>query len=252
MIKFFRKIRQNLLRKNKFKKYLLYGVGEIILVVVGILIAISINNYKTHIDNKVLELQYLKRLEKDLQESIKRTTTYRDFQIEAADNLSKVIEILESCELQEENQDLFANGLFHMGKISPPILIDGTIRELQSTGKLLIIRNVKLRDQLTQLLGEYESKLILMPYANTRVMNPMTYIEEYVTFDFDSPHMGMDPVSYENMNYDLSEICNNKKILSAVLVIRAQTYEVAEWEKRSLDEFRSFLNLLQQEIEGFD
>ena len=45
MIKFFRKIRQRLLTENKFSKYLLYAIGEIILVVVGILIALSINNW---------------------------------------------------------------------------------------------------------------------------------------------------------------------------------------------------------------
>ncbi|NRD24946.1 hypothetical protein HNV10_16975 [Winogradskyella litoriviva] len=45
MIKFFRKIRQNLLSENKFSKYLIYAIGEIFLVVVGILIALSINNW---------------------------------------------------------------------------------------------------------------------------------------------------------------------------------------------------------------
>ena len=45
MINFFRKIRQNKLTENKFSKYLLYAVGEIVLVVIGILIAISINNW---------------------------------------------------------------------------------------------------------------------------------------------------------------------------------------------------------------
>ena len=44
MIKFFRKIRQKLLSENKFTKYLLYAIGEIVLVVVGILIALYINN----------------------------------------------------------------------------------------------------------------------------------------------------------------------------------------------------------------
>ena len=44
MIKFFRKIRQNLLVENKFNKYLLYAIGEIVLVVIGILIAINLNN----------------------------------------------------------------------------------------------------------------------------------------------------------------------------------------------------------------
>ncbi|WP_411896254.1 DUF6090 family protein [Winogradskyella sp. A2] len=45
MIKFFRKIRQKLLSENKFSKYLIYAIGEIVLVVIGILIALSINNW---------------------------------------------------------------------------------------------------------------------------------------------------------------------------------------------------------------
>ncbi len=45
MIKFFRHIRKQLLTENKFSKYLLYAIGEIVLVVIGILIALSINNW---------------------------------------------------------------------------------------------------------------------------------------------------------------------------------------------------------------
>lgn len=44
MIKFFKRIRQQLLTENKFSKYLLYPIGEIILVVIGILLAIRINH----------------------------------------------------------------------------------------------------------------------------------------------------------------------------------------------------------------
>ena len=48
MIKFFRKIRQQLLNANKFSKYLLYAVGEIILVMIGILLALQVNNWNEH------------------------------------------------------------------------------------------------------------------------------------------------------------------------------------------------------------
>lgn len=44
MLKVFRRFRQELLIKNKFGNYLLYAIGEIVLVVIGILIALSINN----------------------------------------------------------------------------------------------------------------------------------------------------------------------------------------------------------------
>ena len=55
MIKFFRKIRQKLLSENKFSKYLLYAIGEIVLVVIGILIALWINNKNIQNQNKEKE-----------------------------------------------------------------------------------------------------------------------------------------------------------------------------------------------------
>jgi hypothetical protein len=45
MLKLFRRLRQDLLTKNKFSKYLLYAIGEISLVVIGILIALQIGNW---------------------------------------------------------------------------------------------------------------------------------------------------------------------------------------------------------------
>ncbi len=52
MIKFFRKIRYDLMDKNKTGKYLKYAIGEIILVVIGILIALSINNWNENRKSK--------------------------------------------------------------------------------------------------------------------------------------------------------------------------------------------------------
>ncbi|MEH6514960.1 MAG: hypothetical protein V7670_17480 [Maribacter arcticus] len=45
MINFFRKIRQRLLTENKFSKYMLYAIGEVILVMIGILLALQVNNW---------------------------------------------------------------------------------------------------------------------------------------------------------------------------------------------------------------
>lgn len=66
MIKFFRKIRQQLLTENKFSKYLIYAIGEIILVVIGILIALSINNWNEQSKESKLELEILIGLSNDL------------------------------------------------------------------------------------------------------------------------------------------------------------------------------------------
>tara|TARA_R110002073_G_scaffold319700_2_gene494514 strand:+ start:4351 stop:5088 length:738 start_codon:yes stop_codon:yes gene_type:complete len=58
MIKFFRKIRQNLLMENKTGKYFKYAIGEIVLVVIGILIALSINNWNENRKKETLKNEY--------------------------------------------------------------------------------------------------------------------------------------------------------------------------------------------------
>ena len=65
-MKFFRGIRQQLMNTDKFTRYIIYAVGEILLVVIGILIALSINNWKQEIDNRKLEFNYLERFRIDL------------------------------------------------------------------------------------------------------------------------------------------------------------------------------------------
>ncbi len=70
MIQFFRKIRQSLLSQNKLSKYLLYAIGEIILVVIGILIALQLNTWKDDKQNKRIELQYLNGIVANLEQDI--------------------------------------------------------------------------------------------------------------------------------------------------------------------------------------
>ncbi|HRE78972.1 MAG TPA: hypothetical protein PLL09_14230 [Flavobacterium sp.] len=66
MLKFFRKIRFNQLKEGKFLNYLKYGVGEIILVVIGILIAVNINNYNEKRKQKNLQSSIFKIIEEEM------------------------------------------------------------------------------------------------------------------------------------------------------------------------------------------
>jgi len=70
MIKFFRKIRYDLMEKNKTGKYLKYAIGEIILVVIGILIALSINNWNEERKSMLQEVNILTKLNTDLKANL--------------------------------------------------------------------------------------------------------------------------------------------------------------------------------------
>jgi hypothetical protein len=71
MIKFFRRIRKQLLTENKFSSYLIYAIGEIILVVIGILIALSINNWNDNRKDRLAEKALYKTLIKSLENDLK-------------------------------------------------------------------------------------------------------------------------------------------------------------------------------------
>ncbi len=66
MFRFFRQLRQRLLTKNKFSKYLLYALGEILLVVIGILIALQVDNWNEERKEQREITQLLLDIEQDL------------------------------------------------------------------------------------------------------------------------------------------------------------------------------------------
>ncbi|MEZ5056310.1 MAG: DUF6090 family protein [Saprospiraceae bacterium] len=67
MLKFFRKIRQKLLSENKFSRYLIYAAGEIVLVMIGILLALQVNNWNEKRKESNKEDQLIDVLITDLQ-----------------------------------------------------------------------------------------------------------------------------------------------------------------------------------------
>ena len=69
MIKFFRHIRQKLLTDNKFGRYLLYAIGEIFLVIIGILVALSVNNKNELRKEKAEEEKILVGIKNDFLET---------------------------------------------------------------------------------------------------------------------------------------------------------------------------------------
>lgn len=70
MIKFFRKIRQKLLTENKLSKYFIYAVGEIFLVVIGILIALQINNWNESNKQSQKQIELLTSLRNEVNTDI--------------------------------------------------------------------------------------------------------------------------------------------------------------------------------------
>tara|TARA_R110000868_G_scaffold411141_1_gene701965 strand:+ start:5223 stop:5984 length:762 start_codon:yes stop_codon:yes gene_type:complete len=102
MIKFFRKIRQRLLTENKFSKYLVYAIGEIVLVVIGILIALQINNLNESKKEQNILNASLNSLKLNLQKDIGNLNDqieYNKSVLEAVDFSFRIISLPEYDDL---------------------------------------------------------------------------------------------------------------------------------------------------------
>ena len=91
MLKFFRKIRQQLLKQGNFRRYFFYAFGEILLVMIGILLALQVNKWNEWRKAKEEEKQMLEQIKGDLELEIKRydwNTNKSDIELEYLTSVS--------------------------------------------------------------------------------------------------------------------------------------------------------------------
>jgi len=152
MLTFFRRIRKGLLGDGATSKYLLYAIGEILLVVIGILIALQINNWNEERKDRKMEINYLKNLKNELIFNIqfgKEQIEFSDFQ---AKNGRLILASLQS-NLTGITMEL-AVALEHIGWNLEIIFIRDVWNELYATGNIGIVRNEEIKNRLTHLYND--------------------------------------------------------------------------------------------------
>jgi len=183
MIKFFRSIRQNLLNEGKTSKYLKYAIGEIILVVIGILIALQINNGNQNRINKISERLLLKEINAEFKLNKEELeSTIRDYVLirDQCDYLRKYFPI----DISQINKDTLARTFHQIRNLFSADLSTGSISTLINTSSFEIISNKELRSLLIQwngLISDYferEERALLftehtiIPYLAKRIPQP--------------------------------------------------------------------------------
>ena len=156
MLRFFRQIRQRLLTDNKFSKYLLYAIGEILLVVIGILIALQVDNWNQERQGRNEELLFLSRLREDLivdNEYFRRRIDDANRFIELGKKFGN--KLFEKQQSLKEADSLW--GLFREFDSSEMLTIqNSTYSEMLYAGRLELISNPELKSLLLEYYRESE------------------------------------------------------------------------------------------------
>ncbi|KAA3622356.1 MAG: hypothetical protein DWP94_08385 [Flavobacterium sp.] len=156
MIKFFRSIRRNLLAEGKTAKYLKYAIGEIVLVVVGILIALAINNSNQRHVIEQKEQVYLKGLKEEFETSKTKLSVLIDINRRNLTEAKKLVGYASDKD-KLPNEKQFSEILFNT--FSPDISFNpnnSLLDEIINSGSLKDISNTRLRVSLTNWISIIE------------------------------------------------------------------------------------------------
>lgn len=146
MIKFFRKLRSQLLAEGRTGHYMKYAAGEIILVVVGILIALQINNWNQARKDRAQEIAILKSLQFDLREDKSHLIADLEFDEEMIAAYMNCLTILsEKKEGMKEDIMRDLKSILQVGGIT---MNKTTFSNLQSNGEIRLIRDKMLADSI--------------------------------------------------------------------------------------------------------
>ena len=153
MIHFFRKIRHQLFTNNKFSKYLLYAIGEIVLVVIGILIALQINNWNNQkLLNKaeVKSYQNIKRQIIEDKAELTQVKGYNNYFKKSSELANKIIEVQDYSKV--DSLALMAMGL----SLYTDFHSSGHIYEtLVNSGDIKLLKNSEIPSKLQKLEMTY-------------------------------------------------------------------------------------------------
>jgi hypothetical protein len=162
MIKFFRHIRQSLIMKNQTSKYFKYAIGEIILVVIGILIALQINNWNNDQTDRKNEKKYLSNIIKDLKKDVERLEWLINFREDRLVGDQALINHIngDPIESLDTISEYVVNAMMEE-KFSPNNI---TFLELTNSGRLNIIRNDSIKLLLLELEKLYKDNLLAIDH----------------------------------------------------------------------------------------
>ena len=254
MIKFFRKIRQKLLTENKFSKYLIYAIGEIILVVIGILIALAINNRNQNRVIKDKEQTYLIGLKDEFQTSRLKLSELIDVNNGNLNSAKQILEYMSNkndAPTETEFSKLLFNAFSADISYNPNISL---LNEMINSGSLKDISNTELRKQLTNWISALEDiskQEKELGIQREKILDFFRTNQNSLRTVFDLTRVNQEVLGLERVEKNIS----NLKLLKStafennVLLFMISTHATEkEYYNVLMDDLNSILELIKNEL----
>ena len=223
------------MEKNKTGKYLKYAFGEIILVVIGILIALSINNWNENRKNKLTESEYYCKLLADFEldrQNIEVLYEESEHKIEISKRLL--------LELNNKNKDksYLLNNYLQGLRTNAFVASKVAMTDIVSSGKLNLLTNDSLKNDLLRYYGELDKILYQLE------INQSKSIERVFLYD--------DHLEFGGQYFEYVEKSLGKEILKTLPVNNWHLDSESKYYKQFQNDLVFFVTMSEREKQHFD
>lgn len=263
MIKFFRKIRHKLMSDNKIGKYLLYAIGEIILVVIGILIALQLNNWKeTRKEQKRIYSHY-KELRDDLTKDVTNIKLSIDT-VKATEKLGLYVYDFLNFKLEKVDSTKLKMAFISTERYAFFSRSKNAYSNLLSSGDIHLIQNKEFKAQLADYHDTEEwfwsvhngkLKQTLENYGDyiPKFTHPLLIRNFYASnFDFIENDSLESVIPYESLPIHWNRVRTDSNYNTLLSDVMAQRIFQLSFYRRLQNDIQDLLNMLTIEIQQME
>lgn len=247
MIPFFRKIRKKLADQNQFLKYSRYAIGEIALVVIGILIALQINNWNENRLLKKEELKTLKSLNSEFVKNLKLFDDTYEFDNKSNDRLIQLMSDYQNLSIEE------LDSLFNWSQVHATFdPSNGMYNTTINSGKIELISNHDLKLKIASfqdLVEDYKENDIEINKMRIYWMNYMIHDMEYKPLNWYRIRNEKQALKDKETFHKIIE----SESFQSLVTIHNSSYLFKDFDAKNLrEELVSIIDLLNLEITKLD
>jgi len=228
MLKFFRKIRKKLLTENKFSKYLIYAIGEIVLIVVGLFIAIQLNNLNENNNTYKKQIKHLKAIKAEMINNLTAIHDKKTLSYNIMDAERKVINYIDKGFATEDEMSEQLRVITFNELIVP--FENGALNEIISSGALKDIEN----DSIRNILASWEGKKTSLKSQEKQLADVRAMIINFYS------EKGSIRILNDQRRLDMLKIGGTKRALSNLPLLKLRQFENAILHHMMLTNYLDF------------